>query len=98
MFVGTTIGTVLVIQNEVILNKFNDCVGNIAVLTSILFYNYDFIATKCFKSHNHLPLYLLYPNRKYTSKTTSSLSSYYIEFDSKGGFIQISSQQISIYN
>ena len=37
LYIGTLNGTVLVVQNEIILNQFNGCGGNSVVLTSILF-------------------------------------------------------------
>ena len=97
MYVGTKNGTILVIQNEVILNRFNGCDGNIIWTTSILFDENDYFATSCFNTIN--TLYLILANETYIGKKiTTQMSTYYIGFDSKGHFMQISSNQITIYN
>ena len=47
LYIGTDNGTVLVVQNEVIMNQFSGCGGNSAILTSILFDEYGYFATSC---------------------------------------------------
>ena len=97
MYVGTNNGTVLVVQNEIIVNQFNGCDGNFVWLTSILFDEYGYFATSCYAPTNRL--YLLFANGTYTGKViTTPINPYYIGFDSKGHIIQISYRQITIYN
>ena len=97
LYVGTTNGTVLVIQNEIIVNQFNGCGGNNVWLTSVVFDDYGYMATSCRDPSN--TLYLLYVNGTSTGKTIATrVFPYYIGFDSKGDFIQISAHQITIYS
>ena len=87
--------TVLVVQNEVIVNLFNGCGGNSLVLTFILFYECGYFATSC----DNNTLYLHFSNGTSTCRTiTTPTNPRYIGFDSKGHFIQLSYGQISIYN
>jgi hypothetical protein len=96
IYVGTTIGTILVIENEMILQTFNGCNGNSVWLTYILFDNCGLMATSC-KTINHL--YLYYPNGTYVGKNlTAPTEPRYMGYDSNGEFVQISYPQISIYN
>ena len=85
-----TVATIImnVYQNEEIINEFNGCDGHNVSLNSILFDANGYMATtSCHSLTNKL--YIFSPNGSYP---------YYIGFHSKGRFIQISSQQISIYN
>ena len=97
LYVGTYEGMILVYQNESLINKFSGCNGNSAPLTSILFDVTGYMATTCYSPTNKL--YLFSPNGSFTGKRLASpLYPEYIGFDSKGRFIQISVNQISIYN
>ena len=88
---GTDEGMILLYQNERIINQFDGCNGNSVRLGAILFDPIGFMAKKCDK------LYLFSPDGSFTGKTLT-INSQYINFDSKGRFIQISEKQISIYN
>ena len=57
MYIGTANETVLLIENEIIVNKFNGCGGNSDILTSIVFDNNSFMATNC--DYPPLIIYLL---------------------------------------
>ena len=95
LYVGTTNGIVLVVQNDVIVNQFNGCGGNSIWLTSILFDHYGYFATSCYNDK----LYLLFANGTYTGKViTTPINPFYIGFDSKDHFIQLSKSQTTIYN
>ena len=95
LYIGTNNGTVLVVQNQTIVNQFNGCGGNGVWLKSILFDQYGYCATSC----NNNKLYLLFANGTYTGKTIVTPNDpKFIGFDSKGHFIQISVNQITIYN
>ena len=96
MYVGTSNGTILLIVNEVIIRTFNGCNGNAVILSYILFDKCGLMATSC-QTINQL--YLYYPNGTYHGKNViTPVSPYYIGYDSKGHFVQISLRQISIYN
>ena len=97
LYIGTTNGTVLVVQNEGIVNQFNGCGGYSVELNSILFDECGYMATSCDSPLNKL--YLHFANGTFTAKTMSTPEGpRYIGFDSKGHFIQISGQNITIYN
>jgi hypothetical protein len=97
MYVGTTNGTIIVIQNEVIINKFNGCNGIIITVTFILFDQYGYMATICSDPTNKL--YLYNSNGTYTGTSLSTPKNpRYIGFDTKGRFILISTNQTIIYN
>ena len=96
MYIGTSIGEVIVLQNEVIVKEFDGCDGKRDVVTSMLFDEYGYFATSCWGKSNRL--YLLFANGTYTGKNiTTPILPHYIGFDSKGHFIQISSKQITLY-
>ena len=96
LYVGTRKGIILVFQNEEIIYQFNGCNGNNDILTSIYFDPTDYIATSC---QNPNKLYLFSPNGSFTGKSlTTPIFPRYIGFDSKGRFILISRDQISIYS
>ncbi len=96
IFVGDDAkGTILVIENKKIKHIFNGCNRNLVVLTYILFDDCGLMATSC--SNNKL--YLYYPNGTYIGKSLNTPPNpRYIGFDSKGRFIQISWEKISIYS
>ena len=97
MYVGLNTGTIQVMENEMIIRKFNGCNGNAAILSYILFDDCGLMATSCYYSINQL--YLYYPNGIYLSKRyPTPFSPKYVGYDSKGHFIQISQSQISIFN
>ena len=99
LYVGTLGGILLVYQNEEIINQFNGCDGNNGWLTSILFDPNGYMATSCSSHPTPYKLYLFSPNGSFTDKSiTTPQNPFYIGFDSKGRFIQISYVQISIYN
>ena len=96
LYVGDfTSGTILVIENEVILHTFHGCNGNNVTLSYILFDHCGLMATAC----NHNELYLYYPNRTYVGKNfATAIYPKFIGYDSKGHLIEISFTRISIYN
>ena len=95
MYVGTTTGTILVIENEVIIRQFNGCNDNLGRLAYILFDDCGMMVTTC----NTNQLYLYYPNGTFTGKSfTAPTDPRYIGYDSKGRFVLISWYEISIYN
>ncbi len=95
MFVGTSNGTILVIENDRIINQFNGCNAASNQLTSILFDQYGYMATIC----SFPQLYLYNSNGTYTGTSLSTPSNTrYIGFDAKGRFVVISRYQISVYN
>jgi hypothetical protein len=95
MYVGTSNGTILIIEKEVIIRTFNGCNGNAVALSYILFDQCGLMATSC---HNN-QLYLYYPNGTYLGKNfITPVGPFYIGYDSNGRFVQISSTQINIYN
>ena len=98
LYVGTREGIVLVYQNESLIRQFNGCNGNSnSYITSILFDQNGNMATTCSDPTNKL--YLFSPDGSFTYKSISTPSGpNYIGFDSKGRFIQISQNQITIYN
>ena len=100
LYVGTYEGIILVYiffyQNEILIRQqFNGCDGNSGLIPSILFDPNGYMATSCYESNK---LYLFSPNGSFTGKSiTTPYRPTHIGFDSKGRFIQISSNQISIY-
>ncbi len=95
LYVGAnTVGTILVIENEVILHTFNGCNGNSVTLFYILFDHCGLIATSC----NNYLLYLYHPNGTNTGKSLTSIDPRFIGYDLKGRFVEISYPQINIYN
>ena len=84
-------------QNETIINQYNGRDGNNAALNSIFFDQNGYMATSCDNPTNKL--YLFFLNGSFTGKSlTTPPYPRYIGFESKNGFIQISSNQINIYN
>ena len=99
LYVGSIlfdVGIILVIQNDIIVNQFKSCGGNSNWLLSILFDQFGYMATSCYDPTNKL--YLYSPNGTSTGKSiTTPEYPYYIGFDSKSQFIQISANRITIY-
>ena len=84
-------------QNEMLINEFDGCNGNSDYLTFILFDPNGYIAITCEYPSNKF--YLFSQNGSYTGKSIwTSSDPEYIGFDSKGRFIIISTDQITIYN
>ena len=96
MYVGDRYnGTILVIENEVIVRTFKGCNGNSVQLSYILFDQCGFMATSC----NTNQVYLYQPNGTYLSKNLATPSGpMYIGYDSNVRFVQISYTRINIYN
>jgi hypothetical protein len=95
LYVGTTNGTIFVIQNEVIINQFNGCNGASVWVIFIIFDQYGYVATLCSISK----LYLYNSNGTYTGNSLSTPKNpRYIGFDTKGRFVLISQSQVFIYN
>ena len=96
LYVGTWEGIILVYENEMLINQFNGCNENRGFLTSILFDPNGYMATTCYLSNK---LYLFSSNGSFTNKSiTTHESPWYIGFDTKDRFIQISLKQITIFN
>ena len=98
LYVGTYGGIIFVYQNEIIINQFNGSDGDENYLTLIIFDQHGYMATSD-ASYPTSSLNLYSHNCPFTGKsiTTHSIPRF-IGFDSKGRFIQISDNQISIYN
>ena len=95
LYVGTTVGTILLILNRAIINSFDGCLGNSTVVTSILFDQFGYMATIC-NSYNRM--YLYHSNGTYVGKSLATVTSPYVsKFDSIGRFIIVSWYQISFY-
>ena len=87
----TTISPTLVIENQQIINTFDGC----DFVTSIIFDQSGYMATSCYGQRK---LYLYDNNLSYTGKSISiDYDALTIAFDSKGRFVVVSSDQISIY-
>jgi hypothetical protein len=87
MYIGTTTGTILVMQIEI----------RKIILHSILFDQYGYMASSCNYTMNNL--YLLTQDGNYTGISLSTPTfPRYIGFDIKGRFVLISFHQISVYN
>ena len=93
LYVGTLEGITLVYQNEILIQKFDGCNGNMTLLSSN-----GYMATSCEDSNK---LYLFSPDGSFTNKSITTYPedwSYYIGFDSKGRFILISAYRTRVYN
>jgi DNA-binding beta-propeller fold protein YncE len=97
IYVGTRNGSILVIQNEVIINQFNGCNEAYVELNFILFDQYGYMATICSDPANKLYLYKTDGTYSGTNLSTPAKPRY-IGFDSTGRFVLISKSQIIIYN
>ena len=71
IFAGTKDGIILVIINKIIINQFNGCNGNTFQLISILFDEFDHMATAC----SNQQLYLYSSKGSYQNNNISTLNS-----------------------
>jgi hypothetical protein len=95
LYVGTTNGTVLVIVNKQIIKQFNGCNGQSVFLFSILFDDFNNMATSC----DNKQLHLYNTAGTYLNKSIPTVSSpRYIGLDSKSRLVVVTSTQISLYN
>ena len=95
LFVGTKNGTILVILDEVIINKFPGCNRNSKMLTFMLFDQYGYMATSC----DTYQLYLYYSNGTFTNMSFSTPNeTRQFGYDSSGRFFLVSFHQINVYN
>ena len=93
LYIGTTNNTVLVVVNKVIIRSFNGC--SASPLNSIVSDNFGFMAISC-ETISKIDFY--HSNGTYTGNSlTTSSNPMYVGFDSKGRFVLISQNQISIY-
>jgi hypothetical protein len=94
LYIGTGNGSIIIIENKMIVNSFNACAGNIASINCVLIDQYGEIATTCSSSK----VYFYNSNRNYMNKSISTASyPRFITFDSLNRFHIISYFQISIY-
>ena len=94
LYVGTANGSILVIENKIIVNSFNACAGKMASINSVLIDQYGEIATTC--SSNKV--YFYDSKRNYMNKSISTHTyPRFITFDSQNRFLVISYYRISIY-
>ena len=81
LYVGTRNGTIIVILNKQIINKFDGCNGQITTLCSILFDQFDNMATGCYYDGQ---LYLYNRTGSYLNKTITVVDApEYMGFASK---------------
>jgi hypothetical protein len=95
MYVGTTIDVVLIILNKTIITNFHGCHGASIQLTFILFDQYGYMATSCYKATK---FYLYTQDGNFISTSISTQFNEYIGFDTKGHFVVISYNLIIIYS
>jgi hypothetical protein len=94
LYVGTTLGLILVINNKIVKLSFTVCSGS--TITSTVSDNFGLMAISC-ENYNLVKFY--YHNGIFTGKNlTTPQNSMFVGFDSKGHFVQISKFQISVYN
>ncbi len=94
-YVGTTNGTILVIVNKQIIKHFNGCNQHSFLLYSILFDDFNNMATSCSNSR----LYLYNTSGTYSNKSIPTVSSpRYIGLDSKSRLVVVTKTQITLYN
>ncbi len=95
LYVGTTDGTMLVIVNKQIIKQFNGCNQQSVYLYSILFDEFNNMATSC----SNYQLYLYKTSGSYLNKSMPTVSSpTYIGLDSKSRLVAVTWTQISLYN
>lgn len=95
LYVGTYSGSILVIFNSTMIDTFNGCYNNLAIVNFITFDSFKNMATIC--SNNQMYLYDSIGN--FNNKSIATLSNPgYIGFDSKRRFVLISSKQVSLYS
>lgn len=95
LYVGTESGNgaILVIVNKQIIKQFNACNGKSATVYSILFDQFDNLATVC--SDSQINLYNI--NGDYLNKYIS-IYPYYISFDSKSRLVAVAESEITIFS
>jgi hypothetical protein len=93
LYIGTSQSLVIVLVNRIIIRSFPSCSG---AVSSIVFDDCGLTAISCL-SFNNNDLY--YSNETYANKSliTPPGNPVYVGFDSKGRYVQISTQQISIF-
>ncbi len=95
LYVGTTNGTMLVIVNKQIMKQFNGCNGQSVFLFSILFDDFNNMATSC----ANYQFYLYNTSGSYLNKSIPTDSNpMYIGLDSKSRLVVVKWAQISLYN
>ncbi len=95
LYVGTTNGTILVIVNKQIIKQFNGCNKQSVDIYSILFDNFNNMATSC----DNYQLYLYNTAGTYLNKSILTVSSpMYIGLDSKSRLVVVKWAQITLYN
>ena len=95
LYVGTSNGVMLVIENKHIIKQYNACKGQNIFVNSILFDQFDKIATACYSGQ----LYLYNSTGNYLNKYISTNSTpWYIGFDSKSRLVVVQETLISLYN
>ncbi len=95
LYVGTTNGTVLVILNQQIIKQFNGCNKQSVDIYSILFDDFNNMATSC----DNNQLYLYNTSGSYLNKSIPTANDpRYIGLDSKSRLVVVTSTQISLYN
>jgi hypothetical protein len=94
LYVGTTNGTILVIVNKQIIKQFNGCNEQSVILNSILFDDFNNMATSC----NNNQLYLYNTTVNYLNQSIPTVSSpMYIGFDLKSRLVVVTNTQILLY-
>jgi hypothetical protein len=96
LYVGTTNGTILVILNQQIIKQFNGCNKQSVDIYSILFDDFNNMATSC--DNNQLYLYNTSGNYLKKSIPTVSNNPRYIGLDSKSRLVVVTGIQINLYN
>ena len=95
IYVGTSIGVVLVIANKIIINTFDGCLGNSGPLKYIIFDQFGYMITTCYSVDK---IYLYNSNGTYAGKSLATpMGSFYTEFDSIGRFVLGTRNQVSLY-
>ncbi len=95
LFVGTDSGTILVIVNNLIIQQFNGCNEENTHLISMIFDEYDNMATGC----NNNYLYLYSKNGSFLNKNIPTVSDQaYLGFDLKSRLVVVTRTEISLYN
>jgi hypothetical protein len=85
----------LVIVNKRTIKQFNACNGQSVILFSILFDEYDYMATAC----NNSQLFFYIKDGNYLNKNILTVSNpFYVGLDSKSRLLVVTNNQISLYN
>jgi hypothetical protein len=95
LYVGTNNGMMLVIVNKQIMKQFNGCNGQSVLLYSILFDDFNNMATSCANQR----LYLYNTAGSYLNKSIPTDSNpMYIGLDSKSRLVVVTKTQITLYS